>query len=364
MFVKKFEAESLEQALSLVKTELGPNALILSTQNRKGKWFNKPLVEVTAAFEAKSGNDPLPETPMDSFSEDDLAQVFPHRKRRVIGDEVPVPSVRKQGAGRYAEMADVPARPKQENLETMWLRLGFSAETAEEMGRRLKYDYPKKDLANPAFLEKAKLRLMAPHLSTLAPAMLIQRAHWSVVGVAGAGKTSLCVKLALHCKSEGNHVTLVSSDQRKLLGKKELASYSKLIQVPFQSEKDSRKKDSLSFSDSPALPNDHTDLTEDRWNEIESACADRSVVIVLDASSRLGELLRQVERAKSRLNVAAVAFTRLDAVSQYGIIFDVLKSTKLSLLGASLSLSFKAAFKFFDSQELANFILRGRSLSS
>ena len=35
MFVKKFEAQSLEQALKMVKAEMGPEALILSTQERR-----------------------------------------------------------------------------------------------------------------------------------------------------------------------------------------------------------------------------------------------------------------------------------------------------------------------------------------
>ncbi len=364
MFVKKFEAESLEQALSMVKTELGPNALILSTQNRKGKWFNKNLVEVTAAFESTQISETLPEPVVQSFSEDDLAQVFPHRKRRhVLEEEAPQGSVRKQGPSRYAEVSGVAARPKQENLETMWLRLGFSSESAEELGKRLKYDYPKKDLANPSFLEKAKLRLVTPYMTTLAPAILAQRSHWTVVGVAGSGKTSLCVKLALHSKADGNRVALVSCDQRKLLGRKELASYAKLIQVSYYNEGQARKKEDLSFADSPALPSHNLEGSEERWNEIERACSERSVVVVLDATSRLSELIRQIDLAKTRLNIAAVAFTRMDVTSQYGIIFDILKQTKLPLMGASLSLSFKTAFKFFESNELANFILRSRPLS-
>ena len=55
MFVKKFEAPSLEQALKLVKTEMGPEALVLSTQEkRSGKLFSRRLVEVTAAAEKKN----------------------------------------------------------------------------------------------------------------------------------------------------------------------------------------------------------------------------------------------------------------------------------------------------------------------
>ena len=48
MLVKKFEAPTLEDALSRIKQELGPDALILSTEEKKTNWFGKPSIEVTA----------------------------------------------------------------------------------------------------------------------------------------------------------------------------------------------------------------------------------------------------------------------------------------------------------------------------
>ncbi|MBI3543582.1 MAG: hypothetical protein HY075_09945 [Deltaproteobacteria bacterium] len=56
MQVKKFEAPTMQEALNLVKTELGPEAIILSTKNhRKGfGLLSKASVEVTAAVSDKS----------------------------------------------------------------------------------------------------------------------------------------------------------------------------------------------------------------------------------------------------------------------------------------------------------------------
>ena len=51
MYVKKFEAESLDEALREVKSELGPDAIILKTITNKGLKgaFKKSRVEITAA---------------------------------------------------------------------------------------------------------------------------------------------------------------------------------------------------------------------------------------------------------------------------------------------------------------------------
>ncbi len=49
MYVKKFEAETLDEALRSVKGELGPDAIILKTITNKGLKgaFKKGRVEIT-----------------------------------------------------------------------------------------------------------------------------------------------------------------------------------------------------------------------------------------------------------------------------------------------------------------------------
>ena len=52
MYVKKFEADTLDDALQSVKRELGPDAIILKTITNKGLKgaFKKSRVEITAAI--------------------------------------------------------------------------------------------------------------------------------------------------------------------------------------------------------------------------------------------------------------------------------------------------------------------------
>lgn len=56
MQVKKFEAPTMSEALKLVKAELGPDAIILSTKkHRKGfGLLSKPLIEITAAISERA----------------------------------------------------------------------------------------------------------------------------------------------------------------------------------------------------------------------------------------------------------------------------------------------------------------------
>ena len=56
MFVKKFEADTLEEALKAVKFELGPDAIILKTITNNGLKgaFKKKRIEITAAISDRS----------------------------------------------------------------------------------------------------------------------------------------------------------------------------------------------------------------------------------------------------------------------------------------------------------------------
>ena len=56
MFVRKFEGETLDEALQLVKRELGPDAIILKTVTNKGLAgaFKKSKIEITAAISEQS----------------------------------------------------------------------------------------------------------------------------------------------------------------------------------------------------------------------------------------------------------------------------------------------------------------------
>lgn len=56
MYVRKFEADSMEEALKAIKQELGPDAIILKTVSNKGikGAFKKNRIEITAAISEKN----------------------------------------------------------------------------------------------------------------------------------------------------------------------------------------------------------------------------------------------------------------------------------------------------------------------
>ena len=374
MFVKKFEAESFEQALALVKNEMGKGALILSTHHKKNRWYQKGKVEVTAALE-KPLEPAVEEQPKKAaeYDEETLKEVFIHRR------EVPqvAAPAKKTAINRYLDISDqksgeaalppaarttAPHWPRldtaQNPYETSFLQAGFSPESAREFSRALLMDFQKRDLENPQVLNQTKARLVAAGLDALNLDVFATKSSWIAVGAPGSGKTSLLVKLALYLKKRNRFVELVSLDSRKVVGRAELAAYARLTGLPFREKSVDREAiGRVQLADSPAF----CWRNKSECDELAGLCGANNILLVVDATQRLSEVRKTLDAAR-RFVPAAIALSRVDMVSDFGVIFDILKYAKLPLLCASVSRSFKVPAKFFEPLELAHFIVSSSNL--
>ena len=65
MFVKSYIAKEMPEAMERIRKDLGPDAILLSSRQIKGKgflgMFGKKLVEVTVAYEPVPGKTIIPE---------------------------------------------------------------------------------------------------------------------------------------------------------------------------------------------------------------------------------------------------------------------------------------------------------------
>src|SRR3989338_9934430 len=75
MFVKKFEADTLDEALKSIKRELGPDAIIMNTVTNSGfkSAFKKNKIEITAAISEKSY---VKKAKVDSVLNDQQKEIF------------------------------------------------------------------------------------------------------------------------------------------------------------------------------------------------------------------------------------------------------------------------------------------------
>jgi len=284
--------------------------------------------------------------------------VFPYRRLSQNNTDED-PSIRKTELNRYTDLQPVSnSQDRFSEYERSFLSIGVCRQTASDFSKRLVLDYSKKDLASPRLLKRVKTKIVSTYLRTMSPKKVSAQPSWVAIGISGSGKTSLLVKLALSFKMRNQPVSLVSVDKRKILGARELATYAKLINVPFYTEDHLRSTTStIQLIDCPALDLSNSGQAE----ELERVCDGRPVCVVLDGTSRLNEILRILNRTR-RFNPQAIAFTRLDLISQQGVILDAIRKSRLPLLGASIGQSFQTPFKYFETLELAQFILKNRGM--
>ncbi|NBX75816.1 MAG: hypothetical protein EBQ92_04620 [Proteobacteria bacterium] len=358
MFVKKFEAETLEQGLKKIRQELGPNALILGTQKKKNGLLGKGFIEITVAAEKK------PETPKNDIDEQTLARLFPHRKTNEVEKKAEAqskPVVKKVSGSfsRYIDIEDEPhrasAKPTNKNrYELEFLRLGISQQASKELGNRLLCDFPE-GLSDPQSVENKKGKLLLNQMRTLNPSHLLDRKAWTVIGTAGSGKTTSLVKLALYLRQVNKPAFLSTLDSRKVVSAVEMSQYSRMLKIPLKKMEETATP-GIQLIDTPSI---RLDSEQSNWGLVKKLEANRPAVFLsLEATLRLPEMMRIVELAQTLFSIEAILLTKMDLVTQTGFIYDLLNQTKLPICAVSQSQSFKDSIHFPDATGLSQLILR------
>jgi flagellar biosynthesis protein FlhF len=103
MFVKKFEADTLEEALKAVKLELGPDAIILKTITNNGLKgaFKKKRIEITAAISERSFEK---KAKVDKVLNNDQKEAFYQKPASTIKDTITKYNGHEQGNVGYGSI--------------------------------------------------------------------------------------------------------------------------------------------------------------------------------------------------------------------------------------------------------------------
>lgn len=359
MLVRKFEAPSLEKALAQVKSEMGRDALVLTTRQKAKKWYQRgSLIEVTAAImRAPEKKETEP------FNKEVLEQVFPHRKAKSKASALresslkvePIePSGLAKNSAVVTERSREPlARPPQSDalkFESLFQRIGFWAESAKEFSRRIVFDFEREDRSQPGFVAKNLVKWISPHLVVMPLGEIVKKRSILLVGMPGAGKTSVLIRLALLLKRGKEQVAISSLDTRKILGRSELATYAQTVGIPFRPIP-SRKDGEVLLIEAPGFEVGAKDLSS-----LVDLCSGKAVFLVMDSCLRRLEMQKIIKMAKE-LNPTGLILTRLDLCCQWAVIYEVLKVSNLPLVGFTRSQSFKAGIELATPSELAQLIV-------
>ncbi len=339
MKIKRYEAKDISTALQTIKSELGPEAIILSTKRlRKGNGLlggsRKPMIEVVAAIdyeprEPAAGTNSLPVKNNTSYLSRETSNPLPE----ICTLRAEIANLKRliQTTVRPAN----PAKPLKHAVDALTAYLGSigleaplvcsllegvaldgKADSAEASGRL-------KDIITGRLMHQVVLGRLDEEGTH-------RQRIWAFIGPTGVGKTTTCAKLAAHFALKGKKkVALFSVDNYRIAASEQLRTYAQILGVPFtaifkdeelsRAIKLNQDKDMILIDTAGRNPHH-----EEHMNELARYVYSYPTIegqVVLSANTQNGDMENVLMKYMS-LPVKGCIFSKIDESRFYGPIFN------------------------------------------
>jgi flagellar biosynthesis protein FlhF len=332
MKIKTFRARTFSEALDLVKKELSDDAIILSTEEKKGL---RPSVEITAAVDYSVGQ-----------------RISP--KRIAVTQAAPVPAM--ATAKVQASPAYQAQRPTVQTIKP-----GFAEEIKGELnslrmviegmksnGYEVALPQRKKEILD--FLRKKAVRdefalLLCEKANALDDIPLLISSDIKIkrhtgmkkavmlIGPTGVGKTTTIAKLAAHAIKSKRQVAIINLDTYRIGATEQIRIYSNILGIPlalasstaeFKTvlDKFSETRDTIFIDTTGRNPRDETYIAH-----IQEVCAAVGVPLELHLLMNANgddAFLVESYRYYRKLPIDYIAFSKVDEAVRFGTLYNTM----------------------------------------
>jgi flagellar biosynthesis protein FlhF len=389
--VRTFRARTLQEALVLVRRELGPDAAVLQTrQVRRGLWnwlTGRSEVEIvasgslhvpsrlsTAVAAGHTGHAVRPPSaPRSRSSQLTTVSHVPgagHRATRAVGTTPVVADDLAQNSEESAPYAPTPRsdlehrlaclqqmveklyqtnerQPRGEmsdelfRLFTQLLDADVGEETARQLIERLRSQAAPEDLDDPMLLRARLARLVEEEIRVAGPIRLIPRRRRVValVGPTGVGKTTTIAKLAANFHLRDRcRVGLITVDTYRVAAVEQLRTYADIIDLPMevvaQPAEMQPALERMADLDLVLLDTAGRSPRDDlKIHELKAMLAEAradEIHLVLSAVASLSSHRRAIEQF-DQVGATAMLLTKLDEATSLGTILPMLRASRLPI---------------------------------
>ncbi len=368
MKIKRIRAKNFREALSLVKKELGSDAVILSSEDRKGM---KPFVEVTAAIDydpqgdysdqtvsQKGTNSPPPDrTPEAHLLPEMFRSDFAELKKEIMGLRNHIEDMKNGGY-------ELTIPEERKHLYSFLKSRSIKEEYALELVRRAD---AREDIEE---VMSDDLNVSGPVKNALLrcgdSAKKEDRRISMLIGPTGVGKTTTIAKLASMAIREGRKVGMISIDTYKIGAAEQIRIYSRMIGIPLDivAGRESFRKSVEKFNDRDVILVDTTGQNPrdiDYINGLKDICQTGMPIetqLLLSASSDC-DFLIETCKYYSSLPVDYMAFTKTDEAVRLGSIYNLSCLYQKPVAYITTGQRVPGNIEFMDSRKLTDIILRG-----
>ena len=346
---KKYRAKTIQSAINLIKEELGPDAMILSTR-RLPKSIRDPygedVFEVTAASPARMRKEAPPTVRPSMAStlknpEKPVREIRPRLDTEELGENI---SLLTAELNKIKKMMDLfypgehlsgvlQNHPEYLNLYGTLIKSGLSDMRSRWLIEKI--DFEKREAHQKLSPEKAVhllLRELHSLIKVATPFETIggNKCVAAFIGPTGVGKTTTIAKVAadLHLKKKKN-IGLISIDDYRIGALEQLKTFASIMGVPcipafskkdFQTALKKLSNREMVLIDTAG----HSHLDENRMQELKNMIAGHPFVsthLVLSATTDRFDM-KDAAQGFSVLNPQSLIFTKLDETRRRGVIVD------------------------------------------
>lgn len=320
MKIKKYTGQTTHEAMLKMKKELGQDAIILNTKTVRKKgiigFFQKPIVEVTAAFEEKNI------LPMRT-SEDD-------KFKKINSELIALKSMVEELATNITR-ENTNLSTKLEKYRNKLIENGVEYHIATSILKDLsqQINFKNKDIQSVKNIIKYTL---SEYIGRVCPLSLDSQYQKVIffVGPTGVGKTTTLAKLAAQLVLNKKHdIGLVTLDTYRIAAVDQLKTYSDILQLPLEivyNEEDvyktlvAFKEKDIIFMDTAGI--NHREIDEkDQIYRIIDSIQNKEIYLVLSGTTNYNTLKSIIDHY-SFIKDYKIIFTKLDEAEGFGNILN------------------------------------------
>ena len=329
MRIKKVIANSYGEALGRVKTELGENAMVLSTRSIK---FNKDqdaeqcssLVEITAVLD----NDCHRETVA-------VAEEIPSEKEWMPDDKGgEFQELRAMIASLLTQTDKAKSMGLNETLLPVYEKLigrGVDDRVATRMFEKI-HEQEQREEGDPFIGENYLAEVMKGAVKCEGPIRLesAEPKVVALVGPTGAGKTTTIAKLAARfALQQKKKVAMISLDTYRMGAWEQLESYGQLMQVPVSLAADRNEFERIMQEHQDkdlvlidTMGKSHRDLDYCKRLKQVLEAEPRVEVHLVQSATAQESVVTECFKQFAPLGIDRVLFTKLDEAVHFGLLFN------------------------------------------
>lgn len=321
MKIKKYIGQTAHEAMLKLKMELGPDAVILNTKTIRAKglfrYFQKPLIEITAAFEDK-----------DLLKNKDIIN-YDHKLNNINEELIELKNIMKNFP--VTKVEDIGFIPPLSEFHNIMVNNGIDPQISSDILTKIGQEVNLKEKDIHTIKNIIKF-----HLSEIMgnPQPIVMNKSQKIfffIGPTGVGKTTTLAKIASNIVLQNQYnIGLITSDTYRIAAVEQLKIYSDILQLPLKIayNKDDMDMALNHFKDKDIIFVDTAGRNHNNFEQIEelkdiiNTSNNKEIFLLINATIDFKTLKTLISKYDF-LDDFKLIVTKIDEAENYGSLLNI-----------------------------------------